>query len=88
MGEPAVTNGLALCKLHHAAFDLNFVGLRPDDSIEVRRDILKERDGPTLAHAIQALHRTSITMPVRSNLRLALELLEVRYVQFTESNKV
>ncbi len=28
-GEPTVRNGLALCKLHHAAFDRYFVGVAP-----------------------------------------------------------
>ena len=26
----AVRNGLALCKIHHAAFDANILGVRPD----------------------------------------------------------
>lgn len=86
MGEPVVYNGLALCKLHHAVFDSNFIGLRPDYVIEVRDDILKERDGPTLAHAIQALHGTHITLPRQLSLRPALGLVETRYKQFLESN--
>ena len=35
-GEPVVTNGVALCKLHHAAFDRFFFAIRPDYVIEVR----------------------------------------------------
>lgn len=87
MGEPVVYNGLALCKLHHAVFDSNFIGVRPDYVIEVRRDILKERDGPTLAHAIQALHGSHITLPKRIALRPALDLVETRYMQFLEGNR-
>ena len=37
LGEPVVPNGLALCKLHHAAFDADILGVRPDLRIE-RRD--------------------------------------------------
>ncbi|MGV1038013.1 MAG: HNH endonuclease, partial [Candidatus Nanopelagicales bacterium] len=29
-GVPEVSNGLALCKIHHAAFDSNIIGIRPD----------------------------------------------------------
>ena len=87
LGEPVVSNGLALCKLHHAVFDSNFIGLRPDYVIEVRHDILKERDGPTLAHAIQALHGSHITLPRRNSLRPALGLVEMRYKQFLDGNK-
>src|SRR6267378_4124339 len=47
MGEPQVRNGLALCTLHHSAFDRYFLGVRPDYVIEVRPDILREQDGPT-----------------------------------------
>jgi len=47
-GEPVVPNGLALCKLHHAAFDRNFLGLRPDLTVELRPDVLREPDGPML----------------------------------------
>jgi putative restriction endonuclease len=28
-GEPIVPNGLAFCKLHHAAFDRHCLGIRP-----------------------------------------------------------
>jgi len=81
-GEPVVRNGLSLCKLHHAAFDSHFVGLRPDYVLEVRSDILRERDGPTLVHAIQALNGTSITLPRQPAHRPSRELLEIRYERF------
>ena len=29
-GHPVVSNGLALCKIHHAAFDARVMGVRPD----------------------------------------------------------
>lgn len=81
-GEPHVRNGLALCALHHAAFDRYFVGLRPDYVLEVRRDILEEPDGPTLVHAIQALHGITIERPRRADLWPARELVETRYERF------
>lgn len=82
-GEPVVRNGLALCTLHHAAFDRAFLGLRPDYVLEVRPDILRERDGPTLRHAIQELHGSRIAVPRAVSLRPDPELLKVRYEQFT-----
>lgn len=81
-GEPVVRNGLALCALHHTAFDRFFLGLRPDYVIEVRPDIRKERDGPTLVHAIQALHGTRIVLPRLVPLRPDPELLGLRFEQF------
>lgn len=81
-GEPRVRNGIALCTLHHAAFDRYFLGLRPDYVLEVREDILEEHDGPTLVHALQALHGSRIIVPRRPDLQPARELLEVRYQRF------
>ncbi len=84
-GEPEVRNGLALCTLHHAAFDRSFLGLRPDYVIEVRNDLLREHDGPTLQHAIQALHGVRIAIPRPVALRPDRELLEIRYQQFRKA---
>ena len=81
-GEPVVTNGLALCKLHHAAFDRNFLGVRPDYVVQVRRDLLDEEDGPTLVHGIQALHGIHIRVPRRSVLQPDRQRLEIRYRTF------
>jgi len=39
-GEPVVPNGLALCKLHHAAFDGHLLGINPDLVVHVARAIL------------------------------------------------
>jgi putative restriction endonuclease len=81
-GEPVVRNGIALCTLHHAAFDRYFLGLRPDYVLEVRRDILDEHDGPTLVHALQALHGSRIIVPGQPELQPARELVELRYERF------
>lgn len=81
-GEPTVANGLALCKLHHAAFDRYFLGVRPDYVVQVRPDLLQESDGPTLVHGIQAMHGMRITVPRRPTLRPAQDLLETRYQKF------
>lgn len=35
-GIPSVTNGLAMCKIHHAAFDAHILGIRPDLVVESR----------------------------------------------------
>ena len=60
---PSVPNGLSLCKLHHAAFDRHFLGIRPDHRILIRPDLLREKDGPTLLHSIQGIHDTQLTPP-------------------------
>lgn len=85
IGDPVVANGLALCKLHDGAFDLYFLGVRPDYIVQVRPDILRERDGPTLVHVIQALHGVRISVPRRANLRPGEQYLEVRYERFLQA---
>ena len=85
-GAPRVPNGLALCKLHHAAFDKLFVGVRPDGVIEVRRDILEEEDGPMLLHGLKRLHRTKLHAPRRTDDRPDPNLLEIRYARFVEAS--
>lgn len=84
-GEPIVQNGLALCRLHHGAFDRLFIGLRPDYVIEVRADILREQDGPTLAHAIQGMHGKTIVLPRSPDLRPDPKRLVVRYEEFRKA---
>jgi putative restriction endonuclease len=82
LGEPVVPNGLALCKLHHAAFDADILGVRPDLKIEVRPDVLQEADGPMLLHGLQGFQGQSITVPRRTTLHPNPEFLAERYERF------
>jgi len=81
-GEPVVKNGIALCKLHHAAFDSFFFGIRPDFKVVVRADVLNETDGPMLRHGLQGLHSTKLIIPRKLDLRPDPELLERRWERF------
>lgn len=88
-GEPdglAITpNGLSLCKIHHAAYDARFLGVRPDLIVEVNEDLLDEVDGPMLQHGIQALHRQPLRVVPESRVdRPNQDRLEWRYQQFIE----
>jgi len=81
-GEPLVTNGLAMCKIHHAAFDRNILGVRPDHVIEIRTDVLAEHDGPMLRHGLQDVHGTEITVPRRHSDHPDPARLDARYQEF------
>lgn len=65
MGEPTVNNGIALCKIHHAAFDRNILGIRPDLVIETRVDVLNEADGPMLRYGLQEMHGLKLSIQNR-----------------------
>ena len=85
-GEPWVSNGLSLCKIHHAAFDSNMLGVTPSLVIEVRRDLLKESDGPMLVHGIQDCHMKRLSViPVAEHLKPNPEFLEERYAEFRKA---
>ncbi len=81
-GEPVVPNGLSLCKIHHAAFDNNIIGITPDYIIKVRDDVLDEHDGPMLRHGLQELHDQKIILPHHKSDWPDRERLEVRWGEF------
>ncbi len=83
-GEPVVNNGIALCKLHHAAFDRFFFAIRPDYVIEVRPSLLEETDGPMLVVGLQQIHGQHIQLPRRRIDLPDRSRLERRYEQFRE----
>jgi putative restriction endonuclease len=85
-GEPAVWNGLALFALHHAAFDRNFLGVRPDLVVQLRPDILREADGPMLRSRLKGFHEARLHVPSRELLRPNREFLAERYELFRKAS--
>ena len=86
-GKPILPNGLSLCKLHHAAFDTHVIGIRPDYVVEVRRDVLRETDGPMLLHGLQGMNGRRLVLPNRTEQRPRPDpsFLEERYEQFRKA---
>ena len=82
LGEPVVPNGLALCKLHHAAFDSYIIGVTPDLEVTVRLDVLEEIDGPMLLHGLQGFQGRRIHVPRADHLRPNRDFLAERYALF------
>ena len=81
-GEPVVSNGLSLCKIHHAAFDSNILGISPDFIAEIRQDILNETDGPMLRYGLQEMHGKKIWLPRRLQDKPNQDALSERYSKF------
>lgn len=81
-GDPVVKNGISLCKLHHAAFDKLFLGIRSDYVVVIRHDVLNETDGPMLRHGLQGLHNSKLMLPRKIDLRPDPNLLERRWQRF------
>lgn len=82
LGLPTVPNGVALCKLHHAAFDKYLIGIRPDCVVEVREDVRMETDGPMLLHGLQGFHNSKLLVPQQQSQRPDPALLDIRYQLF------
>ena len=86
LGAPLISNGLAMCKLHHAAFDSDLLTVRPDYRVEVRPSIMGESDGPMLVVGLQQAHGQLIGLPRRASERPDLVRLERRYERFIRAS--
>lgn len=82
---PAVSNGIALCKLHHAAFDSYIMGIRPDLVVQIRADVLRETDGPMLEWGLQGFDGQAIIVPKAASLHPSATFLAERYERFRKA---
>lgn len=81
-GRPEVPNGVALCKIHHSAYDANILGISPDYLVHVKEAVLAEHDGPMLRYGLQALQHQRIQLPRAVELRPRLDYLADRFERF------
>jgi putative restriction endonuclease len=84
-GLAIVTNGLSLCKIHHAACDRNLMGISADYQVEINRSLLTETDGPMLRYGLQEMHGQRIILPMRRADRPDPDRLAVRFNAFRAS---
>lgn len=82
----SVTNGLALCKIHHAAYDVNIIGINADYVVKVREDVLKEIDGPMLKHGLVEMHDRVLWTPAVEQKRPDRNRLAERFEKFANLN--
>jgi putative restriction endonuclease len=82
LGHAKVPNGLALCKLHHAAFDGLLIGITPDSEIHVRDDLLTEKDGPMLEHGLRAFDGGRLNAPRETVDHPDRDLLAMSWARF------
>jgi len=84
-GDPVVPNGLSLCKIHHAAFDTNLLGVSPEYEVRIDRALLAETDGPMLLHGLQEMHGRVLTLPSRRQDRPDRDRLAQRWAAFGQA---
>jgi putative restriction endonuclease len=80
-GQPVVSNGIPLSKIHHAAFDAHLIGIDPDYRLHVSDRLLAQNDGPML-EALKRLHGNTIHLPSRAKDLPDRERLALRFERF------
>lgn len=86
-GVASVRNGIALCKIHHAAFDAKILGIRPDNVVQIRADLLEEVDGPMLQYGLKERHNQALmALPRARREQPDPELLEIEYQRFLHAS--
>jgi hypothetical protein len=81
-GAAAVINGIALCAIHHLAYDRNLLGIAPDGVVHIASRLLAEIDGPMLQVGLQGFHGSAIQQPRDPRDRPDPERLRVRFERF------
>jgi putative restriction endonuclease len=85
LGSATIVNGIALCAMHHLAYDRNLMGIDPEGVVHIARRLLDEHDGPMLSGGLQGFHGAAILQPRHADERPDPERLEVRFAQFTSA---
>jgi putative restriction endonuclease len=85
LGQPIISNGLPLTKIHHAAFDANLIGIDPDVRIHVSDRLLEIHDGPFLELGLKGIVGQVIDRPRRPQDRPDRERLALRFEEFKKA---
>jgi putative restriction endonuclease len=85
-GFATVQNGLSLCKIHHAAYDSDLLGIDPNYIVHINQRLLEDSDGPMLKHGLQEMHGTPLTLPQEKKLRPLQPNLAERFEAFSAAS--
>jgi putative restriction endonuclease len=77
-----VVNGIALCAIHHLAYDRNLLGIDPGGLVHIGARLLEEKDGPMLQAGLQGFHGAVIMQPSEPEHRPEPERLAARFKEF------
>ncbi len=80
-GQPVVSNGLPLSKIHHAAFDAHLIGIDADYRLHVSERLLGQHDGPML-EALKQLNGGTFHLPARAKDYPDQDRLALRFERF------
>ncbi len=81
LGQPIVSNGIPLSKIHHAAFDAHLIGIDPDYRLHVSERLLNQHDGQML-EALKQLNGGTLHLPARAKDYPDQDRLVLRFERF------
>jgi putative restriction endonuclease len=84
-GSASVRNGLALCAIHHLAYDRSVLGIDGSGVVHIAGRLLEEVDGPMLREGLQGFHGRGINLPRRRDDRPDPDRLRTRFDAFLEA---
>jgi putative restriction endonuclease len=82
LGQPIVANGIALSKIHHAAFDNHLISIDPNGRVHVSEQLLGLHDGPLLEQSLKAAAGALIRLPRGKQFHPDRDRLAARFEQF------
>ena len=81
-GVATIANGIALCAIHHLAYDPNLLGIDPRGVVHIARRLPDEHDGPMLRSGIEGFRGAAILQPRRTDERPDPVPLELGFAMF------
>ena len=64
-GIAAVVNGIALCAMHHLAYDRNLMGIDPSGIVHIGKRLRDTADGSMLREGLLGFHAAHLQSPRR-----------------------
>lgn len=82
-GIADIPNGLSLCRIHHAAYDRNLMGISPDCRVHIGPVLAAaDNEGPILKFGLKGMSHVRLTLPDKKALHPAPDRLAERFEQF------
>ena len=85
-GIAAVVNGIALCAMHHLAYDRNLMGIDPSGIVHIGKRLRDTTDGPMLREGLLGFHGAHLHFPRRQQDRPDPRRLARRFETFEEAD--
>jgi putative restriction endonuclease len=81
-GQMDITNSIAMCKVHHAAYDMDILGIDTENRIAYRNDVRSETWDSLLKRSLGFSEGRQIKLPTSRSARPSPEFLELRWGKF------